>query len=294
MEINIRNLNKSYGKKQALKNVNLHLENGMYGLLGPNGAGKTTLMRILTTLVEKSDGEVKVGGNDINEKKKIREITGYLPQDFTIYGSMRVYEAMDYLAVLSGIKKRRDRKRIIEGLLEKVNLSSHKKTKVRALSGGMKRRLGIAQALINDPRVLIVDEPTVGLDPEERIRFRNLIRDCSEDRIVILSTHIVEDVEFTCENIALLKEGEVLFAGKVKELLKEAQGQVWIMLIQREELDDIRNKFRIISTVSQGDKYRVKVLSQEKPCETAEMISPNIEDAYMKIVKEGVEDVQYI
>lgn len=287
MEIRIENLNKYYGKKQALRDINLNLKNGMYGLLGPNGAGKTTLIRILTTLVEKSNGNIKIGEYDIGDRKKIREIVGYLPQDFSIYGNMKVYEAMDYLALLSGIKDKKERKKKITYLLEKVNLMEHKKVKVRAISGGMKRRLGIAQALINDPKILIVDEPTAGLDPEERIRFRNLIRDFSEDRIVILSTHIVEDVEFTCENLAVLKEGRLIFSGKVKELLERAENHVWTVTIHKNRLDSVRDKYHIISTVSEGEMYRLKVLSEEKPLEFSERINPNIEDAYMKIMKEG-------
>ncbi|WBW99724.1 ABC transporter ATP-binding protein [Oceanirhabdus sp. W0125-5] len=288
MEIKISNLCKNYGAKNALKDINLKFEKGMYGLLGPNGAGKTTLMRILTTLIPKTSGEVTIGELNIKNKKRIREIIGYLPQDFSMYGNMSIYEAMDYLAILSGIKNKKQRRLKIDELLEKVNLTPHKKVKVRALSGGMKRRLGIAQALINNPKVLIVDEPTAGLDPEERIRFRNLLRDFSEDRVVILSTHIVEDVEFTCENLAILKEGKVRFNGKVSELLKKAEDKVWSFNINREKLDDIRKEYEILSTVSEGDTVRVRVLSESKPYETAEKMVPNIEDAYMRVMKEGM------
>lgn len=287
MEIKICNLNKSFGKKEVLKNVNLTFENGMYGLLGPNGAGKTTLMRILTTLLCSNSGEIKFDNIDIKEKNKIREIIGYLPQDFSMYGHMTCYEALDYIGVLSGIKNKTLRREKVERLLEEVNLSENKKTKVRALSGGMRRRLGIAQALINDPKLLIVDEPTAGLDPEERIRFRNLLRDVSENRIVILSTHIVEDVEFTCENLALLKEGKILFAGKVNELIEKVEGEVWSINIERNELDNIRKKYTVLSTVSENQGIRVRVLSKNSPMEGAICVSANIEDAYMKAMKEG-------
>lgn len=286
MEIKIRNLSKSFGKKEVLKNVDLTFENGMYGLLGPNGAGKTTLMRILTTLLSSNSGEIKFDNIDIKEKSKIREIIGYLPQEFSMYGHMTSFEALDYIGVLSGIKNKSLRREKVERLLEEVNLSENKKTKVRALSGGMRRRLGIAQALINDPKLLIVDEPTAGLDPEERIRFRNLLRDVSENRIVILSTHIVEDVEFTCENLALLKEGKILFSGKVNELIEKVEGEVWSINIDRNELDNIRKKYTVLSIVSENQGIRVRVLSKNSPMEGATCVSANIEDAYMKAMKE--------
>lgn len=287
MKIVINNLKKSYGNKQVLKGINLEINEGMFGLLGPNGAGKTTLMRILTTLIQKTEGDIKINDIEINNKKNIRSIVGYLPQEFSIYPNMNVYEALDYLAILSGINNKKFRKERIEQLLYKVNLQNHMKTKVKALSGGMKRRLGIAQAILHEPEVLIVDEPTAGLDPEERIRFRNLLRDFSEDRIVILSTHIVEDVEFTCENLAILNEGSILYQGKVKKLLENAEGYVWISNIARESLDEVRNKFSIISTVSEGDSIKLKIISKEKPFEDAKSVKPSIEDAYMKLMKEA-------
>lgn len=219
-KIVIKNLSKNYGKKQALKNINLTLENGMFGLLGRNGAGKTTLMRILATLLNKSEGEITICNIPISKSKEIREITGYLPQDFSMYGNMSVYEAMDYLGVLSGLTKAERRERIFD-LLNKVNLQGSRKVKVKALSGGMKRRLGIAQAILHNPKILIVDEPTAGLDPEERVRFRNLLCEIAEDRIVILSTHIVEDVEKTCENIAILNDGEIIYNGTLADFVGE-------------------------------------------------------------------------
>ena len=286
MNITIENLKKFYGNKEVLKGINLNIEEGMFGLLGPNGAGKTTLMRILTTLIPKSEGHIKIDNIDITNKKEVREIIGYLPQDFSIYQSMSVYEALDYLALLSGITNKALRKERIVYLLEKVNLENHLNTKVKALSGGMKRRLGIAQAILHNPKIIIVDEPTAGLDPEERIRFRNLLRDFSEKRIVILSTHIVEDVEFTCENLAVLNEGRLLYTGRVKSLLEKAEGYVWAANINRDELDRVRNKYQIISTVSEGDLIKLRLISEEKPFDKAESVKPSIEDAYMKLMKE--------
>ena len=233
--IEIKNLNKFYGKKQALYDVNLKIEQGMFGLLGRNGAGKTTLMKILATLLQKKSGQVTVCGIPIENEKEIRKIIGYLPQEFSIYPTMNVYEAMDYLAILSGLGKQ-ERKERIEMLLAQVNLTESKNKKVKALSGGMKRRLGIAQALLGNPKVLIVDEPTAGLDPEERIRFRNLLSETAEERIVILSTHIVGDIEATCENIAILDEGKVLYSGTVDDLLAAADGKVFTRIADRQEV----------------------------------------------------------
>ncbi|QAA32557.1 ABC transporter ATP-binding protein [Clostridium manihotivorum] len=286
MRIEIKNLSKKYGSKHALNNIVLEIHQGMFGLLGPNGAGKTTLMRILTTLIKKSDGSITVNDIDITEKSKIRSLVGYLPQDFSIYPSMSVYEAMDYLAILSGIKDRKFRHSRISELLKCVNLDKHMKVKFKALSGGMKRRLGIAQALLHDPKILIVDEPTAGLDPEERIRFRNLLCDFAIDRIVILSTHIVEDIEFTCENLAILKDGSVLYQGKVSDLLKKAEGSIWSTTVDRNELETIRKKHTIISTVSEGENIKVRILSDCKPTENSICLKPSVEDAYMKLVKE--------
>ncbi|MBP1996051.1 ABC transporter ATP-binding protein [Paenibacillus eucommiae] len=287
MEIQIQQLSKRFGEKKALNKVNLRIGEGMFGLLGPNGAGKTSLMRILTTLLPKSEGSIQMAGVPIEDKMKIRSMVGYLPQDFSVYPSFTVYEAMDYLAILSGLDDRKARKEKIRLLLAKVNLEAQMKTKVRSLSGGMKRRLGIAQAIIHDPQVLIVDEPTAGLDPEERIRFRNLLRDFSEGRIVILSTHIVEDIEFTCENLAVLKQGQLLYEGKVKGLLLQAEGHVWTAAIERQELESIREKYAIISTVSEGDSIRLRLLGSERPFSHAEAVRPTIEDAYMKLMGEA-------
>jgi ABC-2 type transport system ATP-binding protein len=217
-EIIIDNLSKNFGNIQALKNISLHIEKGMFGLIGRNGAGKTTLMRIIATLLNKSDGNVTVCGIPTENPKEIRKLIGYLPQEFSIYPNMRVYEAMDYLGVLSGLDKATRTERTHE-LLKKVNLHGSRKLKVKALSGGMKRRLGIAQALLHDPQVLIVDEPTAGLDPEERVRFRNLLREIAGDRIVLLSTHIVEDIEKTCEKIAVLNKGELFYDGTLKDFI---------------------------------------------------------------------------
>lgn len=236
-------------------------------------------MKMLATLLQKQSGSICVCGIPIEKAKEIRKIVGYLPQDFSMYPTMRVAEAMDYLGVLSGIGTK-ERKERIEFLLKKVNLSEHKNKKVKALSGGMKRRLGIAQALLNDPKVLIVDEPTAGLDPEERIRFRNLLCDVAEERIVILSTHIVGDIEATCENLAILNEGSILYCGTVADLLDTAKGKVFSKTVDKRDLPSLKKEYNIIGMHSQGDKTYIRFLS-DVPFADAESCEPNIEDAYM-------------
>lgn len=277
--IEISNLNKFYGKKQALSNVNLTIEQGMFGLLGRNGAGKTTLMKTLATLLQKKNGSITICGIPIENTKEIRKIVGYLPQDFSMYPTMKVIEVMDYLGILSGISAQ-ERKERIDKLLKNVNLEEHKTKKVKALSGGMKRRLGIAQALLNDPKVLIVDEPTAGLDPEERIRFRNLLCDVAEDRIVILSTHIVGDIEATCENIAIMNDGKILYCGTVSELLDTAKGKVFTKITERHQLPALKKEFLVTGVQPQGEKANIRFLS-DSLINGAEICEPNIEDAYM-------------
>ena len=212
----IQNLKKNYGKLTALNNVNLEIGEGMYGLLGKNGAGKTTLMRILTTILPETSGKVELCGIPLAKKREIRRIIGYLPQDFSLYPSLTVYENLDYCGILSELSSN-ERKARIKDILEKVNLTDEQKKKAKALSGGMKRRLGIAQAMLNNPKVLIVDEPTVGLDPEERYRFRNLLTESAKERVIILSTHIVEDIENTCTTIGILDKGTLKYNGGLED-----------------------------------------------------------------------------
>lgn len=221
MEIKISNLSKNYGKKRALKEVSVTIHEGMYGLLGRNGAGKTTLMRILAGLSLPSSGNAWINGIPVSETAKIRELTGYLPQEFSFYRNMSVYDAMDYLGLLSCIPSKIRKERIMS-LLEQVNLKDNSKTKVKALSGGMKRKLGIAQALLHDPKILIVDEPTAGLDPEERIHFRTLLSEFAKDHIVVLSTHISSDLESVCDSIGVLDEGSLIWDGSMEKLIQQS------------------------------------------------------------------------
>ncbi|MBZ9607926.1 ABC transporter ATP-binding protein [Clostridium estertheticum] len=289
MQININNLSKNFSAKSALKDVNLTIDQGMFGLLGRNGAGKTTLMRILATLLNKSSGEISICGIDILKTKELRKLIGYLPQDFSVYPNLSVYEAMDYLGVLSEVPSS-ERKKIIPELLEKVNLLDCKKVKVRALSGGMKRRLGIAQALLHNPKVLIVDEPTAGLDPKERIRFRNLLCELAKDKIVILSTHIIGDIEATCKNIGILDNGSLIFKGTVNELKSKAEEKVFSMNVNPAELEKTKQKYVITGMVMLGDSISIRVISDVPPSDNAQICEPNIEDSYMLMIG-GIDNV---
>lgn len=284
MNITIRHLDKYYGRKQALSDVTMTIPKGMFGLLGRNGAGKTTLMKILAALSKKQSGTVEICGIPVENAAEIRRITGYLPQEFNMYPGMSVYEAMDYLGVLSGLSKQERRKRI-PVLLERVNLQDDRKKKVKALSGGMKRRLGIAQAVIHDPKVLIVDEPTAGLDPEERVRFRNLLSEIAEERVVILSTHITGDIEASCEEIAVLEEGKLLFRGTVEELLRSVRGKVFRAEISRHELDDLKERCIVTSMLTLGNNVMARFISEQKPFPGAERCEAGVEDAYMYLMQ---------
>lgn len=280
-KIEIKHVDKFYGKNQALFDINLTINQGMFGLLGRNGAGKTTLMKILATLLSKKNGSIMICGIPVENAKEIRTITGYLPQDFSMYPGMTVEESLDYLGVLSGMDKKLRRERI-KLLLNRVNLTEDRHKKVKSLSGGMKRRLGIAQALLHDPQVLIVDEPTAGLDPEERIRFRNLLCEVAEERIVILSTHIVGDIEATCENIAIMNNGRILWQGTVSDLLRNAQGKVFTVNVNKKYLPQIKKNYIVTGMLVQSEYTTVRLISDEIPAlKNAAAAEPNAEDAYM-------------
>ena len=284
MEIVIDKLTKKYGKKTVLDNVSLNITKGMYGLLGKNGAGKTTLMRILAPLLEKDAGEKTICDISNEKIKEIRNIIGYLPQEFSFYPNQTVYDALDYLGILSGISTK-ERKVKIKKILEQVNLTKERNTTFKHLSGGMKRRLGIAQALLNDPKVLIVDEPTVGLDPEERIRFHNLLTELANSRIVLLSTHIVSDIETTCNNLAILHEGKVLFSGNAKKLKEKAQNKVFIIEVEKEKINKIKEKYKVINMIQEDNKIKCRIVSLITPKEKHTVVTPTIEDGYMYILE---------
>ncbi len=290
MKINIKNLTKIYKKGvKALDDVNIEIGEGMFGLLGPNGAGKTTLMKILATLLEATSGDVKVGKYDIaNNRKEIRGMLGYLPQEFGVYPKLKTWEFLDYIASLNGIKNKTKKRKEVEEMLDVMGLTEVRDRKAKKLSGGMIRRLGIAQALIGDPKVLIIDEPTTGLDPEERIKFRNLLADISQNKIIILSTHIVGDISSTCQNIALLDNGKIVFEGNPLELVKMAEGHVWKIVIDERELDEIKKNYNIITTVPVNGKLELKIVGRELDKYSGERIQPTLEDAYVYFMETQV------
>ncbi|MBN2709802.1 MAG: ABC transporter ATP-binding protein [Calditrichaceae bacterium] len=284
MKIEIKGLTKIYKNgKTALKDVNLTITNGMFGLLGPNGAGKTTLMRILVTLLNPTYGKVMIDGYDLlKNRKQIRSMLGYLPQDFNTFPKVRVWEFLDYNARLAGLKNHSTRMTKIDELLEKVGLFDVRDRMANKLSGGMKRRLGIAQALIGDPKLLIVDEPTTGLDPEERIRFRGILTEMSrEDRIIILSTHIVGDISSSCNDMAVIVNGEVGFNDAPEKLIEKARGHTFSMVADDYELERIKEQYAVISTVPVEEGWRVEVVSNSM---IGTEIEPNLEHAYVHFI----------
>ncbi len=286
MEIRIKDLGKSYGTHRVFDHISLSMGTGMYGLLGKNGAGKTTLMRILATLLEPDTGSVTMNGVDIRDKRKIRGMVGYLPQDFSMYPNMRVAEAMDYLGVLAELPRGVRRERV-SVLLREVNLDSERNRRIKELSGGMKRRFGIAQALLNDPEVLIADEPTAGLDPEERVRFGNLLASYARDRIVLLSTHIVNDIEVNCERLAVLDGGSILFQGRASDLRKLAEGKVFRAEAAPEEFEWIKRRHKVIHMQQHGNRTTCRFLCEQAPEETYIPCTPTVEDAYIRLLQTG-------
>jgi ABC-type multidrug transport system ATPase subunit len=285
MNLEIRQVSKNYsGKKLALNNVTLTLETGIHGLLGANGAGKSTLMNILATLTRPSSGSVLWNGVDIAKNPDIlRRVLGYLPQDFGVYPNLTALEFLDYLAAVKGLEHRSARRRI-DQLLTLLNLDTVRNRAIGGFSGGMKQRVGIAQALLNDPQLLIVDEPTAGLDPEERVRFRNLLSELPGERIVILSTHIVSDVEATASHIALIADGLLLTHSTPDALVASAQGQVWEALVPAAQLNQLRQNYTLSETIRQGDQVKVRLLSPQQPRDLASQAAPataTLEDAYL-------------
>jgi ABC-type multidrug transport system ATPase subunit len=267
-----------------LKDVSLSLEPGILGLVGPNGAGKSTLMRILATITRPTEGQVTWNGADIvQEPNAVRKVLGYLPQDFGVYPNLNAVEFLTYIAAVKGLDGRAARQRIDE-LLQVVNLIDARKRPLGGYSGGMKQRVGIAQALLNDPQLLIVDEPTAGLDPEERVRFRNLLSDLSGERIVILSTHIVSDVEAAATQIALIRQGRLLRCEAPEAMLRSVEGKVWEWSVASAELTELRQHHLISSTVRHSDGVEVRALADGPPHPEARAVSPRLEDAYLYFI----------
>jgi ABC-type multidrug transport system ATPase subunit len=282
MQLIIQNLSKTYSNGvQALKDVSLTINQGMFGLLGPNGAGKSSLMRTIATLQEANSGSIQLGNlNVLTQKEEVRKILGYLPQEFGVYPKIDAVTLLDHLAVLKGISNKGERKGLVEALLQKTNLWQARNKNLGGYSGGMKQRFGIAQALIANPKLIIVDEPTAGLDPAERNRFLNLLSEIGENTIVILSTHIVEDVKELCTDMAIINKGQVLYKGSPMDAIAEVEGKVWKKSIVKAELDSYRGKFNIISERLIGGRPVISVLNDEQPDESFERVPADLEDVY--------------
>jgi ABC-2 type transport system ATP-binding protein len=285
MKLTVTNLGKQYRHDVwGLKDFSLEVGPGILGLLGPNGAGKSTFMRMLATITKPTDGTIRWNEVDVvKSPDALRAVLGYLPQDFGVYPNLNAIEFLEYMAAIKGLDGAFARKRIDE-LLQVVNLVEASKRPLGGYSGGMRQRVGIAQALLNDPQLLIVDEPTVGLDPEERVRFRNLLSDLSGERIVILSTHIVSDVEATATHIVLINKGRLLCEAAPEELLKELDGKVWEWVVKSEDLPALKQKHIISGTIRRTDGVQVRVVSERQPEGSAQSISPNLEDGYLYFI----------
>lgn len=284
-KIVIKSLSKSYdGKKDALNSLDLVIPNGMFGILGRNGSGKSTLMNIIATILQPSKGTVTINGIEIKNSQKIRQMIGYLPQDFDFYPNMKVSEVLYYLGFLSKINQK-DFDKYVDLILRKVNLIDYKNKKVKSLSGGMKKRLGIAQAILHDPKVIIVDEPTAGLDPEERVRIRNLLSDLAENKIVIISTHIVSDIESTCNRIAILDKGSLVYKGDIPSLIQQSDDHIYEINLSPSELESFReNDLFITKTQEIENKLKVRFISETKVA-NAKKVKADFEDAYMYFLK---------
>jgi ABC-type multidrug transport system ATPase subunit len=288
MQVTIQRLTKVYGRKvRALDGVELAIERGLFGLLGPNGAGKTTLMRILAGILHPTNGAVRIGDWDATTERgrtAVKRVLGYLPQELGVYPDLSARQFLDYIAILKGLDNGQVRRARVETLLETVALADAANRKLKTYSGGMKRRVGIAQALLNDPRLLIVDEPTAGLDPEERIRFRNLLSDLAGDRTVLLSTHIVEDVAQTCRNLAVMSQGRILFQGTTAGLVDAARGVVWTVTLPRGAARP-EGDLTVVSTMHLGSSVQYRVVGRPAPSARAVPAEPSLEDGYVALMR---------
>lgn len=292
MRLTIRNLSKTYSNGvKALNDVNLTIGRGMFGLLGQNGAGKSTLMRTLATLQDADQGQILLGEiNALREPGKIRRTLGYLPQEFGVYDSMSAEDMLDYISRIKGVVKKADRKALVEYLLHRVNLYEVRQKSLNSYSGGMKQRFGIAQALVGKPELIIVDEPTAGLDPEERTRFYNILSELGEEAIVILSTHIVEDVTSLCSDMAIIGDGQVLVHATPREIIEAVEGKIWVKPIDRGDLDACKDTLPVIAVHIEQGKTRIHVYCDAAPDASFEPKSPDMGDAYFAVIR-GYADV---
>ena len=289
MQLEIRNISKTYPNGvQALKDVSLTIPPGMYGLLGPNGAGKSTLMRTIATLQAPTSGYLRFGDIDVlKEPEKLRRVLGYLPQDFGVYPRVSAYDMLDHMAVLKGVASPADRKTTVETLLHQVNLWAVRKKMLAGFSGGMRQRFGIAQALIGNPGLIIVDEPTAGLDPEERNRFLNLLAEIGENVVVILSTHIVEDVSDLCHRMAVLADGRVQVEGSPQELVQSTRGRIWMKVVDRAELAHVREQYEVLSTRLAAGRTVVHILSDRDPGNGFTAADAGLQDVYFSTLAQS-------
>ena len=288
MKLTVENISKTYPNGvEALKNVSLEITNGIFGLLGPNGAGKSTLMRTIAALQEADDGSIMLGDIDVaKDKQALREMLGYLPQEFGVYPKVSAIDLLDHMAIMKGIADAQIRKEQVESLLYQVNLWESKEQKLGTFSGGMKQRFGIAQALLGDPKLIIVDEPTAGLDPMQRNRFHNLLSEIGENVIVILSTHIVDDVSDLCNDMAIILNGELKLSGKPLELIKKLEGKVWQGLIEKDVAETLEDDERLISKRLYMGKVKVRLLSDGEPMNGFKLNEPEIEDLYFATIND--------
>ncbi|MBU3092639.1 ABC transporter ATP-binding protein [Clostridium sp. CF011] len=294
MKLVLENISKQYKDKYAVKNLKVKLTPGVYGLLGPNGSGKTTLMRIMTDILNPTGGRVILNGEDIKVMgDRYRDILGYLPQNFGIYKDFTAHRFLMYISALKGLDTRSAQRKVDE-LLELVNLKAVSKKKLGTFSGGMKQRIGIAQALLNDPKILILDEPTTGLDPKERIRFRNLISDMSKDKIIIFSTHIVSDIEYISKEVLLLKNGELIEKDSIDNILKNMENKVWSAIVEENMLNELNKDFKVGNIMRKEKGIEVRIISDEKPLPKAKVEVPRLEDLYMYYFEEEQTDEQAI
>lgn len=282
MNLQITHLSKTYPNGvQALKNVTLTIPNGMYGLLGPNGAGKSTLMRILATLQEPDEGSISLGDiNVLNQKDEVRKTLGYLPQEFGVYPKSRAEDLLDHFAVLKGITHRPARREAVEALLRQTNLWDVRRQKLGGFSGGMRQRFGVAVALLGNPALMIVDEPTAGLDPAERVRFLNLLSELGENSVVILSTHIVEDVSELCTRMAIINRGEILLEAEPLPAVENLRGCIWRRVVEKGAVPKLVREHKIVSTKLLSGRIVVRIYSPEEPGNRFELVEPNLEDVY--------------
>lgn len=286
MNLTITNLSKTYSNGlKALSNINMEINSGMFGLLGPNGAGKSSLMRTIATLQEADSGSIMFGDIDVlKQKDEVRKILGYLPQDFGFYPKVSAIDMLNHFAILKGIANSKERKEVCEALLNQTNLFEARKRNIGDFSGGMRQRFGIAQALLGNPKLVIVDEPTAGLDPMERNRFHNLLSEIGSTVIVILSTHIVDDVRNLCSNMVIMNQGSILLSGKPAQTIEDMKGKIWMKLIDKEQLDEIKNKHRVISTKVVEGKIQVHVFSDMQPDASFTIVNADLEDVYFATI----------